>query len=299
MLSRLPLAIAVTAVLGLADGAAVAEVGPPVARAEVTHVLAAAPSDARDAFERGVTVGYTTLDTSFSLPVSLRAGRTVITAGAGYRLVRFDYEGYDRVAEPFQVTKLRSVRLELGLAQRIGRDTDLVLSLRPGLHSDFVDLGPDHVRFEGDAFVRYRLGPAHTMGFGMTLTDELGRPLALPLVAYDLRTEHLRVTARLPRELDALYVPFERLGAGLTARFQGGAYGAGDTGSPADGVALSSLFAGGKLEVRVVSALRVDARGGLALLRRFDLEAGDLDHRSFGLEPAPWFGGGVSYEVRE
>jgi hypothetical protein len=174
-----------------------------------------------------------------------------------------------------------------------------VLSLRPGLGGDFVDVGTDHVRFEGDALARYRVGPAHAIGFGMTIDGELGGVYALPLLVYGLRTEHLRVDARLPERLEALYVPFGRLGVGIAARFQGGVFGVGGEGAPVDRLGLSTLLVGPVLEVRVVSAIRVDARGGLALARRFDLAAGDVDRRSLGLDPAPWFGGGVSCELRE
>ncbi len=225
------------------------------------------------------------LDVGLEVPVYIAgrgASRTVVSAGVAVRRHSFDLQLHDG-SDDFFPTQLYAVDGSLAAIKPLGGRWSIIGFGTVGLHTDFHDVGVDHVVAEGGGFVVRRVGDNLQLGLGPVLTYAFGKPLVLPAPFIRYQGDgKLSIETRFPRYVKAAYALTDDVEIGAAARSLYNNYRIGDERAQgADGespvVVFSDLTVGVESAVRLTGPIWLTAGIGTTLHRTMTVNDDDGD----------------------
>lgn len=156
----------------------------------------------------------------------------------------------------------------------VSERTTIGVIARPGIFTDGVQVGLDHVRFEGAAFVDRIVSDRTTLGVGLAYGSNFGVAVPVPV----LHVVHRRGTKFLldgfiPQRVTAWWYPRKGLDVGLEAQLFGAQYRLGD---PATQPRRAGQFQyangtiGPVLRWTAFGKTALSLEGGMTFIRRFN-----------------------------
>lgn len=208
--------------------------------------------------------------------------RLIVTPGLSYDLVSFR-ESVD----------LHAV-MALGSATYVFSEHWLgTLSSSAGFASDFrYTPGLDELLVNVAVIGAYRFGERLTLGLGLGYNRQLGRLAPIPMVSLALRSGDFRVDATVPALTQVRYRAARWLIVGLRQTLEGNRFHLDPDLVMASDVeaAYSLLTAGGQVTVPILPWLNVDAYGGIAALRKYEVFVDGTSVGDATIDPGPMFG---------
>jgi hypothetical protein len=229
-----------------------------------------------------------TANASFKIFLDKR-GASSLTVGAQYR--------YVSIAQSINVRPNREasfapaidapraahfIFLDLIWQQRLSDIFTLFVAARPGVFSDFQNVVFDHSRFEGAAFVDWRVSDELTLGLGAARTSNFGRVLIVPIahVIY-FGGESFMIDAIIPRNVDFMFYPSKEWELGVSFLLNGSEYRLGDASLNSINMnqfGFANLTAGPIVRYQFIEKTYLSLEGGYTVIRRTEL----VDNRMSG-----------------
>lgn len=199
------------------------------------------------------------------------------------------------------VRALYAVQYDFWWLNSVSDRTTVGVIARPGIFTDGVDVGLDHFRVEGAAFVDRIVSDRTTLGIGLAYGSNFGVAIPVPV----LHVVHRRGTRFLldgfvPQRLTAWWYPRKGLDVGLEAQLFGAQYRLGDPAEQprrAGQVQFANGTIGPVVRWTVFGKTAVSLEGGMTFVRRLNFArfATGPGEAVVGYGPgnAPWVRAGV------
>ncbi len=234
-----------------------------------------------------LTVELTTLRVGLGVPLVLRPQRTILINSLSYLRTDAFYSGDEALAtEP--VDTFHNLRYRLTWLEIFNPRWSSVVTVAPGLASDFDDISGEDFNVQLSAAAIHTFRRGHTLGVGPAFSTRFGKPLVIPLLLYRWSNEGpLRVALTLPVNAQVTYQMTERVRIGARAAVAGDEYRLSEENRASLTLAYSVLMAGGLVQVRTVGKIFFRAFVGSTVLRRYEIFNGDDKLTTFELDNAP------------
>ena len=226
-------------------------------------------------------VAFFRLRSRLQYPAILAQGRTVIINGISQDSLFLGYRDGGPPRSEGRLTNLHAVTYELTWRQEIGDRWRSVLTLRPGLSSDFRAISGDDVLVRGAAIVSYEVNDDLQLGLGTGYSTAFGAARFLPLLEIDWHhPSGWRLEALLPRKLELVREVSRLVAIGFAGQISGNVYHLNDPALEDRDTARFAIGTVGFLgqycahDVELNGGLRggifVDLEVGMTFLRRFE-----------------------------
>jgi hypothetical protein len=232
---------------------------------------------------------------TFSLPVVLGGGHTLLFLEAGWRELHLGRRHWPAAisADP---DRLQEVSVAVTGRTRLGTDWALTARINPLLASDFRsgDLQDGDFKIQGAVIAERNLGPRWTLGLGAAYASTFGEPLPLPLLVARFAGDDWLLDATLPSSVLLVRHLSPRVDAGLSLTAEGSLYHIPRVFPESVGIddpqlQYIAVHAGPVLTLRPVDAVLLTLRGGVAYqsLRVFD-GTQEIPGTNYDLELSPF-----------
>jgi hypothetical protein len=224
----------------------------------------------------GTTLGTVSTGLALSYPVVPNGGRTVLVPRLSVQQLRFDHDGWPQATPAADEAYL----IDLGLAvqHQLSARWALRADLSPSLASDFDQtLATDDFVLQGAVLAIRQTSPHFAAGFGAAYSTVFGSPIPIPLVLLQGSGDGWRAEALLPSNVQAWWVPSERVEMGLSVEALGSRHRLGAHEGLLDRpyAEALTLTAGPSVNVRLTPWLRVGLDSGVSLYRQVRVTDGD------------------------
>ena len=213
--------------------------------------------------------------------------KTMLRNRLTYQRYSLGYEGWNPEQGGSPVEIMQAIELDLAVQRQLSFQWSGILSVTPGLYSDFENdiSGDDFHIGVTTSLIRWH-SKTLSYGFGFTYTFAFGQPLPLPLVTASWTNgRNLSLDAVLPMSVELWYAANPVMELGAAARVAGGRYHGSPDRYKLDNpqVEYSAGTVGPSFRFRLGSALRLQVDGGVTFLRRNEFTNADAGARSMGL----------------
>ena len=234
-----------------------------------------------------------------NIPKPLKNEKTVIVNGLQNKLVTPFAE--NDIAVGIDGENLHLIGYRLMVLHQLKNDWRLLALVNPALSSTFsTSLDSDDFLLNGTLqFIKQKTEKL-SYGGGLLFTSRFGNPILLPTLQLTLKTEKSQFKMVLPRSIS-----YERyfgdFTAGLEASVDGSLYNVNyaiDTGGslaePVDKVGYTRVIVGPKLSYRIGEVLKLNASGGIAAVRRLELQSDFFENLTNEVEASTFLQLGIS-----
>ena len=245
-----------------------------------------APINGERNFEQDVETRVSSLSVGLSIPAQL-SKMTLLETRLGYHRQDFDYRGWNDIQGGNPVRNVQAIEVGLALKRQLNYQWNSMLSVTPGLYSDFEnDINGKDFNISVVALLIRLHSKTLTYGFGFAYSLEYGEPLPLPVLSATWTNEsNMTVEAILPSSIHFWYTANSFIDLGLLAEVGGNRY----HGSPDrykvsnPQVRYSVGTIGPSFRFKLGQNLVLRTESGITFLRRFEFLNGSTEIRDVDL----------------
>lgn len=209
-------------------------------------------------------------------------GETVIYNGFQYRYLLAQFENVALSASdlvPYPNKDYHFLFYDFLVLHSLSDAYTLVATLRPGIFSDFKNIGSDHFRIEGAFFIDKQMSESFTMGLGVARSSNFGRVLLLPIVhILYFGGSTFMLDILLPSRAELWFYPTKSLEAGVNLTLSGSQYAIGEPRNlSANQFGFANATISPIVRYNLFSKLYLSTELGYTFVRRAELVNNRLD----------------------